>query len=159
MDRGESQLGPWHFLTWRGLSSRNPIKAKFQGNKKKLQLHQKLTNFVEGIGVGLEERLLHPRLLEAADLGVPADVLLPSEAAATLVAKKRFVFCKERDNHQPMIRGSGCSTAEERTSHYREVVGSNSAGCWAFFSSLSSHKCVFNSGPSSRCKTTDFAIK
>ena len=34
--------------------------------------------------------------------------------------------------------GSGCSTAVERTPHNIEVVGSNPAGCWAFFSSLSS---------------------
>ena len=50
------------------------------------------TNFVKGVGVGLEQRLLHPRLLEAADLGVAADVLLTPEASATLVAQERFVF-------------------------------------------------------------------
>ena len=29
--------------------------------------------------------------------------------------------------------GSGCSTAVERMPRNREVVGSNPAGCWAFF--------------------------
>ena len=35
-------------------------------------------------------------------------------------------------------KGRGCSTVVECTPpHDREVVGSNPAGCWAFFSSLS----------------------
>ena len=33
-------------------------------------------------------------------------------------------------------KGSGCSTAVERTSHDREIMGSYPARCWAFFSSL-----------------------
>ena len=43
--------------------------------------------------------------------------------------------------------GSGCITAVEHTPHDREVVGSNPAGCWAFFSSLSYQKCVLNQVP------------
>ena len=32
--------------------------------------------------------------------------------------------------------GTGCSTAVDGTPHDREVVGSNPAGCWAFYSLL-----------------------
>ena len=52
--------------------------------------------------------------------------------------------------------GSGCSTAKERTPHDREVLGSNPARCWDFFSSLSHQWCVLNLYPSRRCNTTDF---
>ena len=31
-----------------------------------------------------------------------------------------------------MIRGCGCSTAAEHTSHYLDDVASKPAGCWAF---------------------------
>ena len=42
---------------------------------------------------------------------------------------------------------SGCSTAVEHTSCNREVVGSNPAGWWAFFSSLSYQWCILNQVP------------
>ena len=38
------------------------------------------------------------------------------------------------------LDGSGCSTAVERMSCNREVVGLNPTGCWAFFPSLSSQQ-------------------
>ena len=55
--------------------------------------------------------------------------------------------------------GSGCSTAVERRPRNREVVGSNPARCWAFFSSLFSQWCILNLGPSKRCNTPDFPTK
>ena len=47
------------------------------------------------------------------------------------------------------------STGVERT----RGRGFNPAGCWAFFSSLSSQWCVLNSGPLRRYSTSDFPIK
>ena len=35
---------------------------------------------------------------------------------------------------QQVSLGRGCSTVVEYTLHYQEVLGSNPAGCWAFFS-------------------------
>ena len=39
--------------------------------------------------------------------------------------------------HDFSVLGSGCSTGVEHTPRDREVMGSNPAGCWAFFSTLS----------------------
>ena len=53
---------------------------------------------VKRIGVWLEKSLLDSSLLCTADLGVATDVLLTSEASATLMAQERFVFCKNKDD-------------------------------------------------------------
>ena len=57
------------------------------------------------------------------------------------------------------ISGSSCSTGVERTPHNREVVGSNSPGCRAFW--LFSIPSVVSpwSLPSQRCNTTDIPLK
>ena len=48
----------------------------------------------------------------------------------------------------PLLLGSGCGTSVEHTPRDRVVVGSNPAGCWAFFfSSLSYQECVLNQVP------------
>ena len=54
-----------------------------------------------------------------------------SEKSYKLICRSVLVFLQ---------LGSGCSTVVEHTPRGREVVGSNSAGCWAFFSSLSYQK-------------------
>ena len=56
--------------------------------------------------------------------------------------------------------GSSCSTAVDQRSKTLEVVGLNSARCWAFSSLLYPiSSASLHSGPSWRCNTSDFPNK
>ena len=83
-----------------------------------------------------------------------------SAAAKRLMASKTYTQGLQSESWSK-IRwfGDGCSSAVESMSHNREVMDSNPARYWAFFSSQSWQDCVFNSGPSLRCNTSNFPIQ
>ena len=63
---------------------------------------------------------------------------LQPEVAPVLHRFRRMTATEKKNRLDKFKQCSSCSTAVEHTPRDREVVDSNPAGCWAFFSSLSS---------------------
>ena len=59
---------------------------------------------------------------------------LLGQSAEVPLFTKEVLHLKTINSNSTLVKsGRGSSTAVERTPHNQEVVGSNPAGCWAFF--------------------------